>query len=65
VGIYGVATIPAERKRGLGTLLLGRIAQAARETELGLQVETGSYAHRYYEKLGFVNGYALHRLKPA
>jgi N-acetylglutamate synthase-like GNAT family acetyltransferase len=56
LGIYGVATLPAERKRGTSTALLALVVREARaqgvET-VTLQVLTGSYAQSLYEKLGF------------
>jgi len=63
-GIYGVATNPKYRKRGLGTLLLNQILHdSAVEEIVGLQVETESYAHKYYRKLGFEDIYELRRFK--
>lgn len=62
-GIYGVATKPAHRKKGLGTLLLSQLVeQTPAESVIGLQVETGSYAHAYYRKLGFHDTFELRRL---
>jgi len=64
VGIYGVATHPQYRKRGLGTLLLRKIMEDSDPGHgVGLQVETGSYAHQYYLKLGFQNLYEFRRMK--
>ena len=56
LGIYGVATLPAERKRGTSTALLAHVVREGRaqgaET-VTLQAQTGSYAQSLYEKLGF------------
>jgi GNAT superfamily N-acetyltransferase len=56
LGVYGVATLPAERKRGTGTALLAHVVREGRAEGAGtvtLQVQTGSYAEALYEKLGF------------
>jgi ribosomal protein S18 acetylase RimI-like enzyme len=64
VGIYGVATDPKYRKRGLGTLLLNEILTTSKASDvIGLQVETDSYAHSYYKRLGFKDIYELGRFK--
>jgi ribosomal protein S18 acetylase RimI-like enzyme len=60
LGIYGVATLPAERKRGTSTALLAHVlreAQAQGAETVTLQVLTGSYAQSLYEKLGFESAF--------
>jgi ribosomal protein S18 acetylase RimI-like enzyme len=56
LGIYGVATLPTQRRRGMSTALLAHAVREGRmqgaET-VTLQVQTGSYAQSLYEKLGF------------
>ncbi len=55
-GIYGVATLPQARGQGVGTVLMRRMIADARERAPGpicLQAETGGYAQRWYERLGF------------
>jgi ribosomal protein S18 acetylase RimI-like enzyme len=60
LGIYGVGTLPAERKRGTSTALLAHVVREGRaqgaET-VTLQVQTGSYAQSLYEKLGFESAF--------
>lgn len=59
-GIYGVATLPAHRKKGVSTALLARAVEDGRRGAevLTLQVKTGSYAESLYEKLGFTAAFA-------
>ncbi len=55
-GIYGVATVPAARRQGVGTALVRAMIQTARargSMPICLQVETGSATQRWYERLGF------------
>ncbi len=55
-GIYGVATLPQCRGRGIGTVLVRRMirdARAAADWPICLQVETGSVTEKWYERLGF------------
>ncbi len=55
-GIYGVATVPAARRQGVGTALVRAMIQAARargSMPICLQVETGSAIRRWYDRLGF------------
>jgi GNAT superfamily N-acetyltransferase len=56
LGIYGVATLPEHRKRGVSTALLRRAVADGRERgaeTITLQVTTGSYAESLYRKRGF------------
>ena len=56
-GVYGVATHPAARRRGVATALLGRIladARAAGHDLLFLAALPNSYADGYYRRLGFL-----------
>lgn len=60
LGIYGVATLPAERRRGTSTALLAQVVREgwARGVEtVTLQAQTGSYAQSLYEKLGFESAF--------
>jgi GNAT superfamily N-acetyltransferase len=54
-GIYAVATRPAFRRSGVSATLLWRAVEEARAQSVvvTLQVIEGSYAARFYEKLGF------------
>lgn len=63
-GIYGVATHPQFRKRGLAALILEKIHQEFKESPaITLQVESNSYAHSYYKNLNFTDAFHLLRLK--
>jgi GNAT superfamily N-acetyltransferase len=56
LGIYGVATLPSQRKRGTSTALLGHAVREGRARgarTVTLQVQTGSYAESFYANLGF------------
>jgi ribosomal protein S18 acetylase RimI-like enzyme len=57
IGIYGVATLPEFRKRGVSSLLLARAIADAREKRsdaVALQVvKAGTYAQAFCEKIGF------------
>ncbi|MCL4396043.1 MAG: GNAT family N-acetyltransferase [Chloroflexi bacterium] len=55
-GIYGVATLPEARHRGVGTALVRRMIADARvrgDSPICLQAETGADTQRWYERLGF------------
>ncbi len=53
-GIYGVATLPAARGRGVATALVRRMMRQPRAgAPLCLQAETGSTTQLWYERLGF------------
>lgn len=59
-GIYAVATLPAQRKRGLSAAVLDRAridALAHGHSRVILQAMVESYAALYYAKLGFVTRY--------
>lgn len=61
VGIYAVATLSEQRKRGVSTTLLQRAVADARSDgadEITLQVVSGSYAESLYAKLGFRPSFA-------
>ena len=56
-GVYGVATLPEARRRGVATALLARVladAHAAGHELVFLAAQPGSYADSYYRRLGFV-----------
>jgi GNAT superfamily N-acetyltransferase len=60
VGIYAVATVPEHRGKGFSTTLLQRAvetAQAKGASAIILQVAGGSYAHGFYQRLGFKDDY--------
>lgn len=55
-GIYGVATLPAFRRRGVCTALIRHIVAAAHAEGHGtvyLSAQTGGYAEQLYTRLGF------------
>ncbi|MGZ3687623.1 MAG: GNAT family N-acetyltransferase [Bdellovibrionota bacterium] len=61
-GIYGVATPPELRKKGIATSIMARAIRDAREkhgcSTLTLQVAEDSYAQKLYEKQGWVVRFA-------
>lgn len=59
-GIYAVATLPDHRRRGVSAAVLDRARLDAVESghsRIVLQAMVGSYAERYYTKLGFLPRY--------
>lgn len=61
-GIYAVATPPEHRRKGLSSFLLNAseaIAQAGGYKDICLQVHADTYAHRFYEQLGFHEEYRI------
>jgi ribosomal protein S18 acetylase RimI-like enzyme len=57
VGIYGLGTVPALRRHGIGTALLRHIIQEARRDgypQVVLSAEPHGYAAALYQRLGFV-----------
>ena len=55
-GIYGVATLPQARKRGVATALVRQMIRDARtrgNAPICLQAETDTPTQRWYERLGF------------
>ncbi len=59
-GIYAVATLPSERKQGISTSLIHTAIQSIHKVPdniICLQVETNSYAHNFYKKLGFTDAF--------
>lgn len=55
-GVYGVGTVPARRRAGVGSTMMSHLTQiAARDgvTHLMLQTEAGSAVQRWYETLGY------------
>ncbi|MER7969346.1 GNAT family N-acetyltransferase [Streptomyces sp. NPDC096080] len=55
-GVYGVGTLPARRRAGIGSAImryLARVADADGATHLMLQTEAGSTVQRWYESLGY------------
>ena len=58
-GIYAVATDPQFRNRGASSALLARCCADAAGRRIVLQVAAGSYAERFYSRLGFVELYSM------
>lgn len=59
-GLYAVATVPEQRGKGLSTSLLHCAVErcyTSGSTEIVLQVSSGSYAHGFYQRLGFDDDY--------
>jgi ribosomal protein S18 acetylase RimI-like enzyme len=56
IRIMDIAIAPAFRGRGIGTQLLERLAEEARESgrKLSIHVEANNPARRLYERMGFV-----------
>lgn len=55
-GVYGVGTLPAHRRAGVGSAIMGylaRLAAADGVTRVMLQTEAGSAVQRWYEHLGY------------
>jgi ribosomal protein S18 acetylase RimI-like enzyme len=55
-GVYGVGTVPAHRRAGVGSTMMSHLARIAAEdgvTHIMLQTEAGSAVQRWYEKLGY------------
>src|SRR5687767_4627199 len=55
IGLYAVATHPLHQKKGYSTALLNHSLNSYRRKMIVLQVQTASYAHRFYSNLGFKN----------
>jgi GNAT superfamily N-acetyltransferase len=55
IGIYAVATHPDHRKKGASATLLKHTLDSYPDKTVCLQVQTGSYAHKFYSKQGFRN----------
>lgn len=55
VGIYAVATHPNHRNKGASTTLLNHTLKSYPGRMICLQVQTSSYAHKFYATLGFQN----------
>jgi ribosomal protein S18 acetylase RimI-like enzyme len=56
LGIYGVATLPEARNRGVATALVRQIIRDAKTRDhlpICLQAETDTNTQRWYERLGF------------
>jgi ribosomal protein S18 acetylase RimI-like enzyme len=59
-GIYAVATLPDFRKRGVAATIMAEALSDAKKrgaSTITLQVILGSYAEKFYEKLGFQKEY--------
>lgn len=66
LGIYAVATPPAQRREGLSSYLLKHVCVAAPDTaQICLQVMRGSYAEHLYAKLGFAERFVVDVYKSA
>ncbi len=58
VGINMLATLPEFREHGISTAIIKSVVEYAIEKEIPtvtLQVDTDSYAHKFYKKRGFVD----------
>lgn len=56
-GVYGVGTIPSQRKAGIGTALMGFVASEAEmqgARHVFLQTEQGSKVQSWYERQGYI-----------
>jgi GNAT superfamily N-acetyltransferase len=66
-GIYAVATLPEYRKNRISTTLIQRAVDDAINNNIAaitLQTYTETYAHSFYEKLGFEDVFDCGILKP-
>lgn len=55
-GVYGVGTVPAHRRAGIGSAMMAHLARIASDDGAGhilLQTEAGSTVQQWYEKLGY------------
>jgi GNAT superfamily N-acetyltransferase len=61
-GIYAVATLPNFRKLGVSTTIMHQLIETAKHSgckQITLQVVQGSYAEKFYEKLGFQTAFQV------
>jgi ribosomal protein S18 acetylase RimI-like enzyme len=59
-GLYAVATLPEYRNQGISTSIMKSVTNDCIKNNIHvitLQVNTNSYAHHFYKKLGFINAF--------